>query len=280
MRFFYCLVASLLLIMFIPRSTFYSQADGDTSPAQNKVESPSNQVVSEKPISQTEMENQKKILGESINWNGPRSKKMVALTFDDGPDNKYTGQILYILRKKHVHATFFVVGKMVALHPYMLKRIVKEGNSVGNHSWDHAYLPKLTLPALDNELDKTNLKVQQLTNLHMDLLRPPYGAAFNLRPPYVTAFEIVKRIKQKGFAIVNWDVDTEDWKPHQTDRSILQKVKKEVKPGSIILMHCAGGSREATVKALPKIITYLERRGYKLVTVDQLLGISAYTQIK
>jgi peptidoglycan/xylan/chitin deacetylase (PgdA/CDA1 family) len=188
------------------------------------------------------------------------------LTFDDGPDGKYTPQILNILKKYHVHATFFVIGEQVKEYPNMIKRMIKEGHVVANHTWDHPHLPKLSNAKVRQEMLRTNQIVKQITGKEMDLMRPPYGEVEGK----------VRLLQDMGFSVIEWDVDTLDWKKGRTPAQILRVIKKETRPGSIILEHCAGGPRRATVQALPKVIKYLKSKGYQFVTVDQMLGIPAY----
>jgi peptidoglycan-N-acetylglucosamine deacetylase len=201
-----------------------------------------------------------------MHFHGPRGLKLVALTFDDGPDEKYTGQILDILKKNRIRATFFVLGKQVKAHPDMLKRIHNEGHIIGNHSWGHPYLPHLSNKKLAQEMNQTNYVVNQLIGKDMRLMRPPYGAVKGK----------IKALEQMGFEMVQWDIDTLDWKKGRTAEDILQTVKTNLAPGSIILEHNAGGPRDATVKALPPLIEYLRQQGYQFVTIDELLRIPAY----
>ncbi|OXM84409.1 polysaccharide deacetylase [Paenibacillus rigui] len=203
-------------------------------------------------------------LKEHVTYSGSRSRKQVALTFDDGPDAKYTQQIIDILRKENVKATFFVTGEHAEAHPDMMKRIVNGGHEIGNHSWDHTNLTTLTDPQLADEIDKTDAVIQQFTGHPSNLLRPPYGALSKQVADYA----------EKSHRIVCWSVDTRDWEGISADR-ILENVKKEVKPGAIILQHSAGGKKgnlSNTVAALPHLIQYLKEHGYQFATVSELLN--------
>ncbi|WP_169713520.1 polysaccharide deacetylase family protein [Paludifilum halophilum] len=222
----------------------------------------------EEPIREQEKEELKEIKNRSVIYNGSRKTKKIALTFDDGPDKQYTGQILDILKREKVSATFFVIGRMARKHPDMLKRIVQEGHVLANHSWSHRYFPKLPMNQVEREIEKTNRVVKKVTGKEMTLIRPPYGAADGVR----------KKIHDKGFMIVNWDVDTRDWRSGRTAEAVVKSVKKHAAPGSIILLHSAGGSRDHTVQALPEVIAYLKKQGYSLVTVDDLLDSPAYLE--
>jgi polysaccharide deacetylase family sporulation protein PdaB len=202
---------------------------------------------------------------EHVTYSGVRSKeKKVALTFDDGPDTKYTDQILDILKKQKVSATFFVVGEHAAAHKDVMKRIVSNGHELGNHSWDHMDLTKLDEPQLEAELDKTDDIITSITGKPPTLLRPPYGALSKQVIDY----------SEKSHKIICWSVDTRDWEGISAER-ILENVKKEVKPGAIILQHSAGGKNgnlTNTIKALPQIIAYLKEQGYQFVTVSNLIS--------
>lgn len=197
-----------------------------------------------------------------------RALKQVSLTFDDGPDAYYTPQILEILKKYDVKATFFVVGLRAQAHPEMVRRIVSEGHSIGNHTWDHPILPKLPTDKVKEEVQKTEQLLYSITGLNTAMFRPPYGSA--------TA-QVIDEISSLGYKIIDWSVDTRDWAKTPTTQ-IMNYVNKEIYPGGIILQHCAGGKNEDlsnTVKALPQIITSLKAQGYSFVMIQDLLGISA-----
>jgi peptidoglycan/xylan/chitin deacetylase (PgdA/CDA1 family) len=195
----------------------------------------------------------------------PRIKR-VALTFDDGPDNYYTPRILDILHAKGVPGTFFMVGIEVKRFPDMVKRIVAEGNAIGNHSWDHPKLWTLSNERVTQEVVSTANEIQRITGRRTTLFRPPYGR--------VSPADIAL-IHNLGYRIIDWSVDTLDWKGTPAP-TILQYVNKEVSPGGIILEHCfAGrpGELNGTLKALPQIIDHLRAQGYEFVTVPTLLGL-------
>ncbi|OIK12667.1 polysaccharide deacetylase [Bacillus sp. MUM 116] len=192
-------------------------------------------------------------------------KKRVALTFDDGPDNYYTPRILNILRAKGVHATFFMVGKQAKSYPDMVKRIVAEGNAIGNHSWDHPKLWTLSKQQVMQEIVSTQNEIQQITGQRTTLFRPPYG---RVTPAEVTL------IHDLGYRVIDWSVDTLDWAGTPAP-TILQYVKREVSPGGIILEHCLAGhpgELNGTLQALPQIIDHLKAQGYEFVTIPTLLS--------
>ncbi|MEF3306331.1 polysaccharide deacetylase family protein [Paenibacillus sp. GYB003] len=195
----------------------------------------------------------------------PVKVKRVALTFDDGPDPKYTPLILDELKKCDVKATFFVVGVQVSRNGEMLKRIVKEGHAVGNHSWDHAKLTKRTAEQVRDEIVKTDEAIRKTLGTTTDLFRPPYGAADD---------NVKKIVEAERRRLIGWTVDTRDW-AGTPPSEMLENVKKHTKPEGIILMHCFGGKDgklDNTVELLPQLIDYLKQQGYTFVTVPELVG--------
>jgi peptidoglycan/xylan/chitin deacetylase (PgdA/CDA1 family) len=210
-----------------------------------------------------------KMQHETSFYRGSRYKKQVALTFDDGPDDNYTKQVLDILKKEHVKATFFVVGTMAKRYPSSLKRIDQEGHVVANHSWNHPVLSKLPEAGVMKQIEDTNNVITSVIGKTPLLVRPPYGALNK---------KLTNAVGKKGYKLIYWDVDTLDWDNHSPDQ-ILASVKKESKTGSIVLQHSAGSkSIQSTVIALPKIIAFLRSQGYQFVTIDEMLSIPAYSK--
>jgi len=198
--------------------------------------------------------------------NGPASKREVALTFDDAPDDRFTPQILDVLKREGVKATFFVVGNRIEAHPEIVQRMVKEGHVVGNHSYNHPNLPKLNDADFQNQINKTDLLIQSISGYRPTFIRPPYG---NISEKQIQWLASQHKI------IVNWNVDSLDWKGLNAEQ-VKTNVLAHVRPGSIILQHSAGGSGEdlsGTVQALPLIINKLRNDGVKLVTVSELLNL-------
>ena len=186
-------------------------------------------------------------------------EKCVALTFDDGPGPK-TPELLDILAKEKVPATFMLVGRAVNTYPDTVVREDKEGHILANHTWSHPQLTKISDSKINREITSTLEAIKKaVPNAEVNLTRPPYGA-FNSR---VTA--ALKSLKQ---SVILWDVDTLDWK-NRNPQSVLEQVKKQTKAGSIILMH---DIHPTTIQAVPDIIKHLRSQGYTLVTVPELYG--------
>lgn len=186
---------------------------------------------------------------------GPRGRRQVALTFDDGP-GEYTAPILRILRRSGARATFFVLGTRVDQEPELTRQILDHGHELANHSYRHDLLPD------GDDIRHATRVIRRLAGFRPCLFRPPYGAVD--RP-------LMRAAGRAGMTVVNWDVDTNDW-AQPGSRSIRRAIVRGVRPGSIVLMHDGGGPRGDTVRALPKTIEILKRRGFELVTVTELLG--------
>ncbi|MCD9023984.1 polysaccharide deacetylase family protein [Cohnella sp. NL03-T5] len=195
-----------------------------------------------------------------------RSTRKVALTFDDVPDPRFTPKVLDVLRRKKVPATFFVVGTRSAKYPDIVRRIHREGHNVGNHSYNHPDFSKLPLSKVQEQIGRAEKVIEGIIGFKPRLVRPPYG-------------EILPRqlewAKKRGYTVVNWDVDSSDWRQLSADR-VFRNVIRTVKPGSIVLMHAGGGkgqSLSGTVRALPRIIDWLREHDYEPVTLTELLRI-------
>ena len=179
----------------------------------------------------------------------------VALTFDDGPNAKYTPLLLEGLRKRNIHATFFLLGENIQKNEELLLRMQKDGHLIGCHTWSHVQLDKISPSGASREILKTNSLIYHITGTYPTCLRPPYGAwKKDLELP-VTMLPVF------------WDVDTLDWQS-QNPESILDIVRQNVQDGSIILMH---DSYDSSVRAALAITDELTEKGYDFVTADQLL---------
>ncbi|MFF2885336.1 polysaccharide deacetylase family protein [Paenibacillus sp. NPDC057967] len=201
---------------------------------------------------------------------GSRDKRNVSLTFDDAPDPRVTPEILDTLSQYHIRATFFIVGDRAAKHPELVKRIMREGHVIGNHSYNHAVLSKLPLAQFQQQIWKTDGIIKRIVGVSPRLVRPPYG---EMKPQQIAWG------KENGFTVVNWDVDSEDWRNNPSSARVLANIKKTLQPGSIILQHAGGGDRQdlsGTIHALPVLIEMLQGKGYNIVTLPELLGRKAY----
>jgi peptidoglycan/xylan/chitin deacetylase (PgdA/CDA1 family) len=195
-----------------------------------------------------------------IRVGGARARE-VALTFDDGP-SIYTPRILHVLAQYHVPATFFVIGEEAKTYPQFVKAEAQAGNEVGDHTETHAHMTSLSSGGQQAQVTEAANAIQAAGAPSPHLWRPPYGL-FN-----GTTISILRSLRM---LIVMWTVDTSDYARPGTSR-IEYTALSGARPGAIILMHDGGGNRSETVAALPKIIGGLQRRGFKLVTVPQLLA--------
>jgi peptidoglycan-N-acetylglucosamine deacetylase len=187
-------------------------------------------------------------------------RKLVALTFDGGPSG-YTPKIDRILQRKRVRSTFFWVGSRIDGWERMVKRASRQGHEIANHSWFHDDLTGLPAGAIRHQLARTNRLIARLTGKRPRIFRPPYGA---VNPK-------VRRVAgDLRMRTVTWDVDSVDWTSPGCEQ-IVAKVRREVRPRAIVLLHDGGGNRTQTVCALPRIIHDLRARGYRFATVSKVL---------
>ncbi|MCE5284464.1 MAG: polysaccharide deacetylase family protein [Pelosinus sp.] len=189
----------------------------------------------------------------------PTSHKVAALTFDDGPLQQTTPEILTVLHEKNVKATFFVIGENIARVPELVAQEIAEGHEVGSHTYTHPHLYKLSKNAIEKELDMTDNLISQHAP-KPTLFRPPQGK-YN---------PIISKISRNhGYTTILWSIDTLDWQRPPVGQ-VVNTVLKNIKPGSIILLH-DGVTNSPTPEALGFIIDGLKERGYELVTVSELL---------
>ena len=185
----------------------------------------------------------------------------VAMTFDDGPHPKLTPKLLDMLKERNIKATFFVIGKCVAEYPDIAKRIVDEGHEIANHSWNHPQLTKLSASAFDAEISQTTDAIVKATGVRPVTMRPPYGA--------INA-TLTKRLNDEyGLCVILWSVDPQDWKIRKSDH-VSGHIIKNTAPGSIILAH---DIHPSTIDAMPTALDALQSKGYKFVTVTELIAM-------
>ena len=190
----------------------------------------------------------------------PPEKKVIALTFDDGPWPNTTAKVLDILKKNRIKSTFFVVGQNVKNYPDLTKQIVADGHVIANHTWHHWY-HHMNAQAAAYEVANTGDIIYQTTGVRTSLFRPPGGIMNNGVAAYA---------KNNKYAVIMWSADSMDYSRPAVPR-LMNNIFREAKPGGIVLMHDGGGDRSHTVKALPEIISRFRKQGYEFVTVPELL---------
>ncbi len=200
----------------------------------------------------------------------------VALTFDDGPDGRWTPRILKILKEKHAPATFFVIGENMQARPDLVQKEVREGHMVGNHTWTHPNIAVTPLAQTNLEINTTQRLFEVLTGRSMRFFRPPFfGDAEPSTPGEVEPLKVAQGF---GYLIAGLRIDPDDWQKPQP-AVIIKRTLDRLKvtgeqEGQVILLHDAGGDRSRTVAALPGLIDALRAAGYRLVSMEQLAGMS------
>jgi peptidoglycan/xylan/chitin deacetylase (PgdA/CDA1 family) len=211
---------------------------------------------------------------------GPANRRVVALTFDDGPNPPYTDRILAVLRQEHVHATFFVVGRAAQAYPAEIRRMVLDGDAIGNHTWDHAHLYLQTREQMRWELTRTSDVLYRIAHVRTHLMRPPFGAR---------DFAVINEAHREGYTVVMWSAPLpKDWE-QPGDGTIVARVLPHVHDGSIIVLHdgnrglvcgtagvpAAACNRTQEVAATRDLIRILRARGFAFVTIPQILALNA-----
>jgi cellulose synthase/poly-beta-1,6-N-acetylglucosamine synthase-like glycosyltransferase/peptidoglycan/xylan/chitin deacetylase (PgdA/CDA1 family)/spore germination protein YaaH len=200
---------------------------------------------------------------------GAGGEHQVAITFDDGPDPRWTPKVLDILKAANVKATFFVVGVNAERYPSLVRRIVDEGHEIGNHTYYHPNLALCWPEHIRLELNATQLLLETITGRATTLFRPPYGA--DTGPTGLSELTPLKVAEDLNYLVVLEDIDPQDWAKPGAD-IILRRIKQQRHDGSVILLHDAGGDRSQTVEALPRILDWLHARGDTIVPLSTLLG--------
>lgn len=198
---------------------------------------------------------------------GPTDQKRIALTFDDGPDPRFSNDVLDVLKQYNVPATFFVLGSKAVANPDIVKRMQNEGHVIGNHTYSHPNLVKVSdLQTLEREVTKTEDALNGIIGYRTKLFRPPFGFLNN---------ELVEKLGKMNYYVIGWSVDSLDWQEDPPE-VITSRVVDNIQSGSIILMHDGAepsGDRTNTIKSLRQIIPALQEQGYEFVTVPELLNI-------
>jgi peptidoglycan/xylan/chitin deacetylase (PgdA/CDA1 family) len=194
----------------------------------------------------------------SVHVEGP----YIAMTFDDGPHGTLTPKLLDLLAARRIKATFFVVGQCVAEFPDILKRAAREGHEIANHSWSHPNLGKMGDEAVRSQMQKTDDAIKAALGTRPTLMRPPYGS--------ITARQKSWIHEEFGYRCIIWDVDPFDWK-RPGPAVITNRIVSQAQPGSIILAH---DIHPGTVDAMPATLDALLEKGFKFVTVSELLAMA------
>jgi peptidoglycan/xylan/chitin deacetylase (PgdA/CDA1 family) len=226
------------------------------------VESPANQLFGQTLVS------------------GPKNQRIVALTYDDGPNPPYTDQLLAVLRRERVHATFFVVGRAVAAYPRVVRQERLDGDAIGNHTWSHEHLVLDDAKALRVTLQRTDRAIYAAAGVHPRIMRPPFGGRDWL---------VIGEVRKLGYTPVMWSVPlAKDWE-YPPARVIAARVLRYANDGAIIDLHDGNEGilckhkhlaprvcdRSADVVATKLIVEALKQRGYRFVTIPELLKIKA-----
>lgn len=199
--------------------------------------------------------------------------RQLVLTFDDGPDPIWTPQVLALLKKHHVQATFFFVGEQMQAHPDIVRQAVAEGHLIGSHTYTHTDIRNLTPDELNIELNRTQRLLTSIINRKTALFRPPYHP--ETTPRDLEELRPLPNVSSQGYAIVGANIDARDWATTSTDL-MLASVKRQLTDpkNHIVLFHDGGGDRAATVSAVDQLLNYAKQQGYQIVGLDTLMGVA------
>ena len=196
-------------------------------------------------------------------------EKIVALTFDDGPSPEWTPKILDELKEAQIKATFFMLGDHVQRYPEIARRVVAEGHEIGNHTYDHHVLLYYKKDELEKEIKEAEKTINNVTGRTTRYFRPPKA--------WLSSRE-KRKIEEMGYKIVLWSLNSKDWVTFH-DKQITAYILKRIQPGDIILFHdsggvftAEGGNRKQTVKAISRLAKKLKEKGYRFVTISELMG--------
>jgi peptidoglycan/xylan/chitin deacetylase (PgdA/CDA1 family) len=192
----------------------------------------------------------------------PAQGQFIAMTFDDGPVPANTPRLLDMLKERGIKATFFTVGKNVQAYPNIVRRIISEGHEIANHTWTHPWLSKMSDAAVRSELQRSHEALTAITGIAPRMYRPPYGA--------ITARQKQWIMSEFGYPTILWSVDPEDWRTRNAAMT-HSRIVAQTKPGAIILVHDIHAS---SIDAMPSTLDDLLAKGFRFVTVSQLIGMS------
>jgi peptidoglycan/xylan/chitin deacetylase (PgdA/CDA1 family) len=187
---------------------------------------------------------------------------VIAMTFDDGPHATLTPKLLDLLAERHIKVTFFVLGECVEQNPDVLRRAAREGHEIGNHSWSHPQLNKMSDEAVRTQLRRTDDLIKSVTGKRPTLFRPPYGAITPRQKKWIH--------DEFGYEIILWDVDPLDWR-EPGPATVCNRILKETRPGSIVLSH---DIHRGTIEAMPATLEQLAAKHFKFVTVPELIAMA------
>ena len=186
----------------------------------------------------------------------------IAMTFDDGPAEKLTPQLLDLLAKHHIKATFFIIGENAAEYPDIVTRAAREGHEIANHSWSHPNLGQMSDERVRRQLRQTDDVIKKATGKRPTLMRPPYGSITSHQRQWIH--------EEFGYQIILWDVDPLDWK-RPGPAAVTNRIVRQTRPGSIVLSH---DIHPGTIEAMPDTLDQLEQKGFKFVTVSELIAMA------
>ncbi len=246
-----CLSALCAVSLFVARSVF-AQGNNPSAPAE-----PARAVTTPEPAPPSAAA-EPKVTFNSVHVEG----SYVAMTFDDGPNANLTPKLLDLLAAHHMKVTFFVVGENAAAYPEILKRAAREGHEIANHTWSHPNLGKMGDDAVRRELQKTDDAIKTAIGTRPTLMRPPYGSITARQKSWIS--------DSFSYKIIIWDVDPLDWK-RPGPSIVTRRILEETRPGSIILAH---DIHPSTIEAMPATFDQLAAKGFKFVTVSELIAMA------
>ncbi|MEP6822564.1 MAG: polysaccharide deacetylase family protein, partial [Chthoniobacterales bacterium] len=235
-----------------------SPEEASPVPRAEAVKPPGDSIAQGTPSPAAPKAGNPQITFNSVYVDGP----YIAMTFDDGPSATLTPKLLDLLAARKIKATFFVVGQNAKDHPAILARAAKEGHEIANHSWSHPNLAKMSDEAVRRELQKTDDAIKEAIGERPTLMRPPYGS--------ITARQKTWIHDTFGYRIIIWDVDPLDWK-RPGPSVVTSRIVHGAQPGSIILSH---DIHPPTIEAMPATFEQLQAKGFKFVTVSELLAMA------
>ena len=205
----------------------------------------------------------KKISSEKILYKIRTKEKLVALTVDDGPDPSFTPKLLDILKENNIHATFFVLGSQLEKYPDIGMRLLEEGNEIGNHTYSHPELPSIDASQIANEITQGTEAIQRVLGTKTKFFRAPKGLIND---------DVLRIAKEQDQLVIKWSITLEH-RDSPTPHDMATRVIDKITPGGIILMHDGRLDRTRSIEALPVLIKGLQEKGYKFVTLSELLAL-------